>query len=88
MKEYWLPKNQCAACNACYNICPVNAISMLEDDCGFKYPSINENCMNCNLCEKICNDERLFLLLINPRYMLRGLSLKNKSYNSSPKTAS
>lgn len=48
-------KTKCCGCHACYNVCPKNAIEMIEDDKGFKYPNINEDvCINCNLCEKVC----------------------------------
>lgn len=42
-------------CAACFNICPKDAITMHEDNEGFKYPKINkEKCINCGLCEKVC----------------------------------
>lgn len=48
-------KKNCVGCFACYNICPKNAIDMVEDDNGFIYPKINNNeCINCNLCKKVC----------------------------------
>lgn len=48
-------KSDCSGCSACKNICPRNAISMLDDEKGFKYPSINHNyCINCGLCERAC----------------------------------
>lgn len=48
-------KSKCSGCHACYNICPKNAIDMIEDEKGFKYPQIDENnCIGCNLCEKVC----------------------------------
>ena len=48
-------KNMCCACNACYSICPKRAITMIEDDKGFKYPVIDKSkCVNCGLCEKVC----------------------------------
>lgn len=47
--------SDCCGCTACYSICPKNAISMLEDKEGFKYPSINmDMCISCHLCEKVC----------------------------------
>jgi len=46
---------KCTGCAACKNICPKNAITMIEDDKGFKYPKINnELCINCKLCQKQC----------------------------------
>ena len=48
-------KSNCCGCQACYNKCPKNAIEMLEDEKGFKYPQVNkEKCINCGLCEKVC----------------------------------
>lgn len=48
-------KEDCCGCSACKNICPVNAISMIEDEKGFFYPVINNNkCINCGLCENVC----------------------------------
>lgn len=48
-------KTNCCGCFACKNICPRNAISMIEDEKGFKYPKINYNyCINCGLCKKVC----------------------------------
>ena len=48
-------KKNCTSCNACYNICPVHAIEMIEDKEGFKYPKVDkQKCINCGLCEKVC----------------------------------
>lgn len=48
-------KKKCCACSACYSVCPVNAIKMIEDEKGFKYPKVDmEKCINCGLCEKVC----------------------------------
>ncbi len=48
-------KSNCCGCTACKNICPKNAIVMLEDEKGFKYPQIDkQKCINCGLCEMVC----------------------------------
>ena len=48
-------KEKCCGCHGCYNICHKNAISMQEDEKGFKYPIVDKDkCINCGLCEKVC----------------------------------
>ena len=48
-------KNKCCGCHACFNICPKNAISMIEDEKGFRYPSIDKTkCIDCGMCKKVC----------------------------------
>ncbi len=48
-------KKDCCGCNACYNICPKNAIEMKEDEKGFRYPVIDkQKCIQCDLCSKVC----------------------------------
>jgi coenzyme F420-reducing hydrogenase beta subunit len=48
-------KQICTGCAACYSVCPVQCISMKEDEEGFLFPIIDEEkCAQCSLCEKIC----------------------------------
>ena len=48
-------KVKCCGCTACFNICPKQAIEMIEDDEGFKYPKIDiDKCSKCGLCKKVC----------------------------------
>lgn len=48
-------KENCTSCFACYNICPVKAIEMVENSEGFKYPKVNrDKCIKCGLCDRIC----------------------------------
>lgn len=52
---HFVEKKYCTGCAACANICPVNAIKMVEDKNGFKFPQINEKlCTGCGLCYKKC----------------------------------
>ncbi len=45
----------CCGCTACMNVCPHDAITMLPDTLGFKYPIVDETkCVDCGLCEKVC----------------------------------
>ncbi len=46
-------KEKCCACGACMNICPKQAITMVEDEYGFLYPQIDkEKCVGCGACKK------------------------------------
>lgn len=48
-------KTECFGCEACQQICPKQAITMQEDNEGFRYPVIDEIlCIHCNLCRKTC----------------------------------
>ncbi len=48
-------KKKCCGCAACYNACPVDAVSMKPDFEGFLYPSVDkEKCIDCGLCERVC----------------------------------
>ena len=48
-------KSECFGCEACQQICPKHAITMQEDEEGFRYPLIDESlCIRCNLCRRAC----------------------------------
>lgn len=50
-----LPTTTCTGCEACAQLCPVHAITMMASSEGFKYPQIDKaKCINCHLCEKRC----------------------------------
>lgn len=48
-----IPSN-CTGCYACVNICPANCIMMKESESGILNPVIDQLCINCGQCEKIC----------------------------------
>ena len=55
MIEKMLYSEQCTGCKMCSQVCPVSAISFVEDGAGFWYPKVNEErCIQCGLCEKKC----------------------------------
>lgn len=55
MKNILVTKNQCCGCSACQDVCPKNAITMVEDKEGLLYPVIDENkCIDCGMCCNVC----------------------------------
>lgn len=54
-KKMKLKKENCCGCQACADVCPVNAIHMYVDGEGFWYPETeNSICTGCGLCEQVC----------------------------------
>ena len=48
-------KNQCCGCNACEMVCGKKAITMIEDEYGFRFPQIDtDKCVGCGSCLKVC----------------------------------
>lgn len=48
-------KQDCCGCTACQQICPIGCISMIPDEEGFLYPTINESaCIHCDQCKAVC----------------------------------
>lgn len=48
-------KKECCGCTACLQVCPVNCITMQEDEEGFLYPvTEEEQCIHCHKCESVC----------------------------------
>ena len=57
-----LSPDKCTGCAACFNSCPINAITMQMDNKGFYIPVIDEKkCINCGKCVLTCP-------VINPKY--------------------
>lgn len=51
--------NECTACEACVQSCPVACITMKENKDGFLYPNIDENkCISCLKCAKVCHNNQ------------------------------
>ena len=50
-----VPENVCTGCSACANVCPVDAITMQENEYGFIMPMVNaDKCVNCKKCINTC----------------------------------
>jgi coenzyme F420-reducing hydrogenase beta subunit len=47
-------KEDCCGCRACENACFHGALEMKTDEEGFFYPTKNNTCINCGLCEIVC----------------------------------
>lgn len=48
-------KEDCCGCSACLAACPVDAIQMVADEEGFRYPQIDkEKCIDCGKCDRTC----------------------------------
>lgn len=73
-------KNECTGCGACFNICPREAITMIENEYGFSYPEIDsKKCINCGLCKKTC--PQLNLDILNWNVPKEVYAMYSKDYN-------
>ncbi|SKB95439.1 4Fe-4S dicluster domain-containing protein [Lachnospiraceae bacterium] len=55
---------ECYGCSRCVEVCPENAIEMIADDRGFRYPFIyDDKCVKCGRCRECCpvNKQREFV---------------------------
>ncbi len=50
-------KNKCAACMACVDICPKNAINICDDIEYINAIIDEEKCIHCNACHNVCQKE-------------------------------
>ncbi len=66
-------KAHCCGCEACAQICVHNAISMEEDNEGFRYPVTDSTlCVGCGLCEHVCQYNEMPPMHTNEKYVFGG----------------
>lgn len=50
-----LDRELCTGCSACVNSCPIGAITLEPDECGYYRATVNyEKCIGCETCIKVC----------------------------------
>ncbi len=77
-------KKNCSGCGACLNVCPKQAISMVEDEYGFKYPQLDTDlCVNCGLCSKVCDFQNHVVELSDPLKVYAASALDNNLLKNS-----
>lgn len=73
-------KTECYGCGACAQICGKRALTMVEDEEGFRYPKLNFSlCVNCGLCRSVCPYEHTPTMREDNKYAFGG-------YNNDPAT--
>jgi coenzyme F420-reducing hydrogenase beta subunit len=72
-----ISKKDCCGCYACATICPLDCITMEEDQEGFRYPISDEKqCADCGLCEQVCPVINRFLKI---EYEPNAFACQNKN---------
>ena len=72
-------KTECFGCEACNQICGMNAVSMIKDSEGFRYPVIDKTiCVNCGMCKNVCPYAHMPKTLNTDKYVFGGYNLNPK----------
>lgn len=50
-KKAWVDLKKCVACGTCINVCPVDAIKMID---GVYAKVDQDKCVGCSKCVKVC----------------------------------
>ena len=80
-----IKKENCCGCSACMNVCPVDAIKMIVDENGFKYPIVDDSkCIHCQKCLKTCP----IINKKNNNYIGNSYACYNKNINERLKSSS
>lgn len=69
-------KTHCVGCEACVQVCGKAAITMEEDQDGFRYPLIDvAKCVDCRMCRKVCPYDNMPQRYGEDKYVFGGYSL-------------
>lgn len=72
-------KNECFGCEACVQVCKKNALTIQEDEEGFRYPKLNEElCVHCGLCHRVCPANNMPECSQDSKYAYGGYHRSNK----------
>ena len=50
------PKDNCVGCMACIELCPKNAIKIVDNFASYNAVIDEQQCVNCNLCHNVCQN--------------------------------
>lgn len=72
-------KKMCFGCESCAQTCPKDAITMIEDSEGFRYPVVDEDkCIHCGLCKKVCPHENMPFASDDDKYAFGGYHIDDE----------
>lgn len=72
-------KAECFGCEACVQACERHALSMAEDEEGFRYPVVDKTlCTNCGQCLKTCPHENVPQKHENNKYVFGGYNVSDE----------
>ena len=77
--------NACTGCTACANTCALGAITMVPNELGFAYPTVDSDiCVDCGRCQKVCPKEQKTLdYALGGKHILYGVSRNENTILSS-----
>ena len=56
VKMFKVDKEKCVGCGACIEVCPAQAISMVDD----KAEVNSDKCVDCGRCVQVCSQEAIY----------------------------
>ena len=72
---------KCTGCGLCKNVCPYDAINMIENKEGFLFPKIDKSkCQSCGLCYNICDEVVLKKRGENKPLEVKACQTKNEKW--------